>query len=755
MPVSGYTVQYNTAADGSGTVVTDLKAAAALTYLIWTPNTYTVTFNPEDGAVSPATKNVTYDSVYGTLPTAVRAGFTFGGWWTGDDGTGTQVRDTTAVRITADQTLYAKWTINPHTVTFDSHGGYGVEDVTVSHNQPLGASFPAAPVLAGHRFDGWYLDTGGTGAEFTANTPVTADITVYAKWTAKTPVSINEAAQTATFDGTAKAFTVSGMPGGEYNISYKRGEDSVIPVNAGSYDVVITRGEDDTYAAYSRTIANGLVITPPTISLQEIRGVTPPATGALPVAAITETMQFTGTVSWSPSDSRFAGSRAYTATVRLTPTGNYTLTGVGENFFAVVGATSVTNPAGSGVIAAAFPATAAEPSGGGDTVPVTKYSASVNTVSGSGATLPVTVNKDTRTASVDAGTQNLASGETAVTVPSIPDVDAYSVGIPVPELSTASKQGTLTFKTDTGSVTVPSNMLTGVSGSKAVISVGKGNKDSLPYNVKAAIGDKPLIRLTLSIDRKQTNWNNPDARVIISIPYTPTAEELLHPESIVVWYIDGSGNVVTIPNGHYDPATGMVTFNITHFSDYAVAYNQVSFNDVVTGAWYTKAVSFIAAREITSGTGDGNYSPNARLTRGEFIVLMMRAYGIVPNTNPANNFSDAGNTYYTGYLAAAKRLGITAGAGNNMYAPGKEITRQEMFTLLYNTLKVIGHLPQGDSGKSLFDFNDAGQIDTWAKDAMMVLVETGTVGGSAGRLTPTGTTTRAEMAQVLYNLLEK
>ena len=92
----------------------------------------------------------------------------------------------------------------------------------------------------------------------------------------------------------------------------------------------------------------------------------------------------------------------------------------------------------------------------------------------------------------------------------------------------------------------------------------------------------------------------------------------------------------------------------------------------------------------------------------------MRAYGIAPDTSPADNFSDASNTYYTGYLAAAKRLGITAGVGNNMYAPSKEITRQELFTLLYNALKAVGQLPQGDTGKTLTTFR-RGQIDSWQK----------------------------------------
>ncbi|MEN6309152.1 MAG: S-layer homology domain-containing protein, partial [Anaerohalosphaeraceae bacterium] len=264
-----------------------------------------------------------------------------------------------------------------------------------------------------------------------------------------------------------------------------------------------------------------------------------------------------------------------------------------------------------------------------------------------------------------------------------------------------------------------------------------------------------LIQLSVSIDGKQTEWNNPDAPVTVTIPYMPTAEELANPESIVVWYIDGNGKAVSVPNGHYDPATGALTFATTHFSHYAVGYSKVSFNDVAAGEWYNKAVSFIAARGITTGTGNGNYSPESKLTRGEFIVMMMRAYGIEPDINPKDNFADAGSTWYTGYLSTAKRLDISGGVGNNMFEPGQEITRQEMFTLLYNALNVISSLPKGTYGKALSDFSDANEIASWAKDAMTLMVGTGTISGNGGKLSPASTTTRAEMAQVLHNLLSK
>lgn len=196
-----------------------------------------------------------------------------------------------------------------------------------------------------------------------------------------------------------------------------------------------------------------------------------------------------------------------------------------------------------------------------------------------------------------------------------------------------------------------------------------------------------------------------------------------------------------------------MTFTTTHFSDYAVVYNPVSFNDIPEAAWYSRPVSFIAARGITAGTGNGRFSPEATLTRGEFVVLLMRAYGISPDENPAENFSDAGNSYFAGYLAVAKRLGISAGVGNNMFAPGNEITRQEMFTMLYNPLRVIGQLPEGNSGRKLSDFSDVGQISPWVMDAMTMLVKTGIIAGDGKELTPQGKSTRAQMAQILYVLL--
>ena len=83
----------------------------------WTFNNYKVKVN----LTKDETANVTYGSTYGTLPTPKRVGFIFNGWYTGEKGTGTKVNSGDTVTITKDTTLYAKWTANTYTISFNGN----------------------------------------------------------------------------------------------------------------------------------------------------------------------------------------------------------------------------------------------------------------------------------------------------------------------------------------------------------------------------------------------------------------------------------------------------------------------------------------------------------------------------------------------------------------------------------------------------------------------------------------------------------
>ncbi|MFJ5792569.1 InlB B-repeat-containing protein, partial [Lysinibacillus sp. NPDC093197] len=111
-------------------------------------------------------------------PAPTKAGYTFEGWYTDDEGTNQY--DFTNNVITANTTLYAKWEPLKYTVSFEVSGGSAVASQTVAHGEK--ATVPPAPTKAGYTFEGWYTDDEGTEQYDFSNNVITANTTLYAKW---------------------------------------------------------------------------------------------------------------------------------------------------------------------------------------------------------------------------------------------------------------------------------------------------------------------------------------------------------------------------------------------------------------------------------------------------------------------------------------------------------------------------------------------------------------------------------------------
>lgn len=324
--------------------------------------------------------------------------------------------------------------------------------------------------------------------------------------------------------------------------------------------------------------------------------------------------------------------------------------------------------------------------------------------------------------------------------------------LPKDAISAIEKAGLdLTVKLPAGTITLDEKAAVSVAGQATGdalnIELKQTAASSLSSEQQKAVKSGDLV-LDISIYSGAAKISSFDGALTVQLSYTGALP-------VAVWYLNDAGALEKLESSYQN---GVLRFVLSHLSLYVVGQDSAwvnPFTDVAPGAWYYDAVSFIAQKGITSGTTATTFSPAASLTRGQFITLLMRAYEIKADEASADNFSDAGDTYYTGYLAAAKRLGISNGVGDNGFAPEQAITRQEMFTLLYNALKALDQLPQGDSGKTLTDFSDSGEIASWATEAMSALVKSGTVSGDAGLLAPASGSTRAPMAQVLYNLLGK
>lgn len=267
---TGYTFDgWYTAASGGTKITSSTKVsitAAQTLYAHWTANTYTVTFNANDGGTpNPASKSVTYDSTYGTLATISRTNYTFDGWYTAASG-GTKITSSTKVSITTNQTLYAHWTLNTFTVTFNANGGNTPNPTSKSVTQGSTYGTLATCTRTGYTLKGWYTAASG-GTKITSSTTVnlTANQTLYAQWTANTyTVAYNANGGTGTMSNsshtydtssklTANSFTKFGYSFKGWAKTLERAQAGTVDyANQASVSTLTTSGTYNLYAVWEK-----------------------------------------------------------------------------------------------------------------------------------------------------------------------------------------------------------------------------------------------------------------------------------------------------------------------------------------------------------------------------------------------------------------------------------------------------------------------------------------------------------------------
>ena len=334
---------------------------------------------------------------------------------------------------------------------------------------------------------------------------------------------------------------------------------------------------------------------------------------------------------------------------------------------------------------------------------------------------------------------------------------AYQSGLPASALSSTESDRQIEINTNIADVTLPGNMLAQetVAGAQNVsLTIAKADMSDIDEETRALIGNRPVIQLSLEVDGESYEWSNEDAPVTVSIPYTPTAEELADPEHITVWYIDGKGNVVEVPSGRYDPTTGTVTFSTTHFSNYAVVKVAKTFNDLVSVVWAKKPIEVLASKGILRGTSETEYAPKTKIIRADFLFFLVRTLGV--DAKVAGNFDDIDKeAYYYKELSIAKELGITSGTGNNKFSPDARITRQDMVVLTDRALRMLKKIEVKSTASDLEKFTDKALVAAYAVEGLASAVKEGLIVGSDDKVNPLGNTTRAEAAMFLYRIYNK
>ncbi len=176
-----------------------------------------------------------------------------------------------------------------------------------------------------------------------------------------------------------------------------------------------------------------------------------------------------------------------------------------------------------------------------------------------------------------------------------------------------------------------------------------------------------------------------------------------------------------------------------------------SFLDLKDVAWAETAIRYLALMEIVNGKGDRQFCPNDSVTREEFIKMIVGAFGLYDPTATCN-FTDVPAEHWAhSYVASAVNSGLVFGVSNTEFGAGQNITREDMATLLYRMMVKLNTIER--IKEFTYKFDDMDQVSTYAEYGVLMLYNGGYIQGSEGKFYPKNTATRAESAQMVYNIM--
>ena len=174
------------------------------------------------------------------------------------------------------------------------------------------------------------------------------------------------------------------------------------------------------------------------------------------------------------------------------------------------------------------------------------------------------------------------------------------------------------------------------------------------------------------------------------------------------------------------------------------------FLDTPASAWYAGAVSFCANAGLMNGTGHGSFSPTAKMTRAMLVQVL---YNISGEKVSSCGFTDVPDgKWYSDAVNWAAQKGIVNGVTATEFRPNASVTREQMVTILQRYAQLYSSASGNVS--VLNAYTDAGDISSYAREAMAWAVENGIITGkTATTLVPKGLATRAEIATVLMRFV--
>lgn len=319
---------------------------------------------------------------------------------------------------------------------------------------------------------------------------------------------------------------------------------------------------------------------------------------------------------------------------------------------------------------------------------------------------------------------------------------AYDITLPISLLQANESAADIRIQTSIGYITLPSN---------AIAKNALTAQDQLVLHIGTShSGSELSAEVLITVNDELVDWNKTNGLLELALPYKLNTSQ--NAEFLTVWRVDTEGKRSLITRSTYDEQVGMILFESDQLGTFIVDYSYKTFQDISELGWAKHEVEVLAARGIILGMTDNQFQPHATITRADFVVLLSRMLGL--SSEQASSFNDvAPEAYYYDAVSAAQALGIVQGNGDE-FQPSATISRQDMMVIAARALSSVGLLQGAGSKQALEAFTDHDQLAAYAQNSVAALVEAGLIQGSAGKLQPLGTLTRAEAAVLLYRMYQ-
>ncbi|WP_417002288.1 InlB B-repeat-containing protein, partial [Agathobaculum sp.] len=178
------------------------------------------------------------------------------------------------------------------------------------------------------------------------------------------------------------------------------------------------------------------------------------------------------------------------------------------------------------------------------------------------------------------------------------------------------------------------------------------------------------------------------------------------------------------------------------------------FTDVDTAKWYHLSVDYVLTHKMMNGVSSRAFAPNANLTRGMLVQILYNLEGKPKGT--AANFSDVqADVWYAEAVGWAAANKVVTGYADGTFRPNAAVTREQAAAILYRYAQSKGIDVSVGENTNILSYVDVQQASEYAIPALQWAVGAGVLNGkNGGRLAPTGTATRAEIAAIMQRWCE-